>query len=178
MGWMFKTSQGGFKQLVEERTKGWETETSTVKCIAKQFKGNVRFKGNLWTVWEHTDKQTGHAKRFIVLFLMECRGGCWGYKDVDECMGPCEVNCPLAYLDLVKDHPPGNEYAQAWREKVRQYHAEQVKPAKGKWFQLRKNSWGLEKCLVTSVRPLTGQTPGGASFKLKRSLLLREIEAK
>lgn len=43
----------------------------------------------------------------------------WGYKDLDESCGPCEVNCPLSYLDKVS---PATGHAVAWRERVRAHH--------------------------------------------------------
>ena len=45
----------------------------------------------------------------------------WGYKGISEDMGPNEVDCPLHFLD--KASPPTCEYARAWREDVRAYHA-------------------------------------------------------
>lgn len=49
------------------------------------------------------------------------RGSDWGYKDMDESMGPVEVDCPLRLID--KAGPPPNDWARDWREKVRAYHA-------------------------------------------------------
>ena len=44
-------------------------------------------------------------------------GYVFGYKDMDETMGPCEAECPPAILDLLT--PNTNEYALAWRERCR-----------------------------------------------------------
>lgn len=44
----------------------------------------------------------------------------WGYKDMTEEMGPCEVDCPLSILALATTPAPNN-HAHIWREKVRQY---------------------------------------------------------
>jgi hypothetical protein len=44
------------------------------------------------------------------------------YKDMDETMGPNIDNCPLRILDALADHPPGNEYAAAWRARCRAKH--------------------------------------------------------
>jgi hypothetical protein len=41
----------------------------------------------------------------------------WGYKDMDESMGPCDTDCPLRLLD--KAGPPPNDWAKDWRDKVR-----------------------------------------------------------
>ena len=40
-------------------------------------------------------------------------GYVFGYKDMDETMGPCEASCPQAILDLLT--PTENERALAWR---------------------------------------------------------------
>jgi hypothetical protein len=76
--------------------------------------------GCLWVVWEH--KSTDRSARFIGLYLLESRLGFgWGYKALEESMGPSKVNCPLQFLEIVPiaDSP----YAEAWRNKVREYHA-------------------------------------------------------
>ncbi len=72
-------------------------------------------------------------------FAVVCltRGGYnrpFGYKDMDEGMGPCESQCPMRILDKLTplDHPAwkGNtEYARAWRERCYNYHA--ARKAKG-----------------------------------------------
>lgn len=43
----------------------------------------------------------------------------WGYKDICEEMGPCEVNCPIGFLSLASE-PRG--YAVEWRKRVVEYH--------------------------------------------------------
>jgi hypothetical protein len=73
----------------------------------------------------------------VILFRNPKSG--FGYKDLDESMGPCEVACPLRILNKlspIEDMPGGlatHEYADQWRENVRLYHrarAEQTKVAK------------------------------------------------
>lgn len=177
MGWTYRTIAGGFKELLVERCKGWEYERedgskTVVKCLAHCFKGVPTHKGNLWKVFEVTVTKDGalvKQERFIALDLLECRGGCWGYKDIDESMGPCEVNCPLSYLNLAGGDPEG--YAKEWRERVRAFHAEKVKPQVGRWYSLRGNSLGIEKMQITATRPLAGITDTGVRHKLKANIL-------
>lgn len=45
----------------------------------------------------------------------------FGYKDMDEGMGPCEAKCPASILDLLG--PPRNDYAAQWRERCRAWNA-------------------------------------------------------
>ncbi len=121
MGWMFGWSSR--KDLVDHVTATFENDQRRISVIKKFYSGN-----NLWTVWERQSKVAPTDKeRFIVVFLIlggnNCTGGQghgWGYKDVSEDMGPCEVTCPLSFLDMVPD--PGG-YATAWRERVRKHWA-------------------------------------------------------
>lgn len=45
----------------------------------------------------------------------------FGFKDMDEGMGPCEAKCPTSILDLLG--PPRNEYAAEWRRRCRAWNA-------------------------------------------------------
>ena len=53
----------------------------------------------------------------IGVFLLSKAGGDWGYKPMDESVGPFYWNCPLAYLNEVPD--PREGYSTKWRENVR-----------------------------------------------------------
>lgn len=109
---------------------GWDSKKDVVEHLKRQVGerlvraavvGRV-----LWTV-EKTDLPPGS---FIGCYLLDGGRGPgisdprWGYKDICESMGPAEVTCPLAYLEMVP--PPGGEYAAGWRERVRRYHAERA----------------------------------------------------
>jgi hypothetical protein len=72
---------------------------------------------HVWTLYE-----TKSGERFINLDLLAGNARSeWGYKDMSEDMGPCYYDCPLELLEAATE--PVNEYARAWREKVRAYHA-------------------------------------------------------
>ena len=96
-----------------------------VSTLKKCYKGSP-FKGTLWAVKEHTieNKSDGvivHRELFIACYLLQCSnyGGSreWGYKGMGEGDGPCEVNCPLSYLEMVPQFD--NKHAGPWREKDR-----------------------------------------------------------
>lgn len=114
-GWYTRSS------LIEHLTKTTDSENFTFETLAKCFIGN-----NMWAVMQRTNKREispdKRVVKFIVLFLIR-RGGReeWGYKDVSEDMGPCEVNCPLKYLDMAPEGALDSEYATEWRESVRAY---------------------------------------------------------
>ena len=104
-------------------------------------------------------------ERFIACYLLQKFGpGEWGYKDMEESMGPAEVSCPIAYLKMVPD--PGG-YATEWRAKVRADFARRHRKLRvGERVAL------VEGCrppslVLTSLRPLRG-THGGQTYRLKR----------
>ena len=47
----------------------------------------------------------------------DAEGYIFGYKDMDETMGPCESECPTAILDLLT--PTDGEHAVTWRARCR-----------------------------------------------------------
>lgn len=53
---------------------------------------------------------------FIALFLLSQSDGCWGYKDMDESMGPIYYNVPKKVLKAVPNPPC--ESAARWRAAV------------------------------------------------------------
>lgn len=57
-----------------------------------------------------------HSYIFGAVFLTEISGG-WGYKDIDETMGPVESHAPAAILDLLS--PTTDQWALDWRERCR-----------------------------------------------------------
>src|SRR5260370_40621778 len=86
--------------------------------IAHKTVGNC-----LWVVFEHNSED--RAARFIGLYLLEKqRGYGWGYKPMDERMGPCELSCPLQFLDITP--LPASPYPEAWRAKVHADHAAEI----------------------------------------------------
>lgn len=64
----------------------------------------------------------------------------FGYKEMDETMGPCECAAPLRLLDGLTE--PDGEYARNWRERVRAYHRDRAafqkaKPRPGQVIELK-----------------------------------------
>lgn len=104
MGWSYgwDSKEALVRHLMEEQ--------SSWNVVSKSLVGN-----HLWAVLELKEPREGLAPRFIFLALLACDKGEWGYKDMEESMGPCETDCPLKYLDMVPD--PGG-YATEWRAKV------------------------------------------------------------
>ena len=58
---------------------------------------------------------------FAVVFLTSRKHGAWGYKDMDESMGPNESRCPARVLDMLSPLKPGRDgYAADWRARCRE----------------------------------------------------------
>lgn len=119
MGWLYGWNSR--KELAEHLLRG-----NGVVTIKNAWKGN-----NLWAVQEYQNKGDARLTRFVALYL--CRGRAdsrdgWGYKDIDESMGPSETSCPLSFIEMVEEHEKANGYepvgyAAEWRDRVREIHA-------------------------------------------------------
>ena len=117
MGWLFRIGTTR-KGVIEERTRTWEREGVQTTCLAYCYRGNP-YSGVLWTVWERNGPGV-ESERWIGCDLLKYdRNDHWGYKDMDESVGPFYYSCPLGYLDKVPvvTNP-------VWRDCVRSYHAE------------------------------------------------------
>ena len=102
MGWLFGWNTR--KQLVDHLCYGNGVET-----LKRKFVGN-----NMWAV-----QRTKEGVVFACLYLMQGgRNKDWGYKDVDETMGPYQHDFPVSWLDLLS--PCDSEYSISWRKKVRE----------------------------------------------------------
>ena len=125
MGWTF-TSGASRKDIIEEVSQTWLSETIKSECIAKCTRGNV-----LWQVWQVSRKdESGDtftpSVRWIGCVLMQNGGrDGWGAKEMSETMGPCYYTIPQGYLDMV----PCPEGGEGWRIKVaaKQADANRVK---------------------------------------------------
>ena len=107
MGWTH-TRGAGKKEIKEEIRAGF---TGEWKLIADRIVGN-----HFWTVAKSPNQGT-----MIVLFLLrKNRGFGWGYKDMEESMGPYYFSCPKKYLDMVPLEVYGGN--ASWREQVAEHH--------------------------------------------------------
>ena len=107
MGWYY-TVGGSRKEIIAELTAEQSRPNGGYfKTIRKCTSGNT-----LWTV--HESKVGDEIQTWIGCYLLANGGNHegWGYKPMDESMGPYYFTCPLAYLDLA---PVVNE---EWRKEV------------------------------------------------------------
>ncbi|WP_447859728.1 hypothetical protein [Nitrospira calida] len=148
MGWSF-TVGASRSDIIQERTRSWSNGAVKAVCLRHAVRGNV-----LWTVWEQTFAD-GRTERFIGCDVLHKAEDGWGYKGMEELMGPCYHTCPLEYLDLV---PPANE---SWREKVRTYHARRQAQHQlsrslsiGDRVRLHPNTARIDEAEIVSLKPL------------------------
>lgn len=105
---------------------GWTgtyTREDAVTVVRQEIEsgGQCRVLANRGAKWWLVEVvKTG--ERFALVALVRRRGPELLTKLVEENMGPHECGYPLAWLDRLS--PTDNEYALAWRERVRQHHAE------------------------------------------------------
>ena len=117
MGWLFcePTRDALVKQLLRD------CETDHTTLVDHAVHGN-----ELYAVLRRKD--TG--LRFIVVILMQGTRGAyhgvyrWGYKDMDESMGPYAYNCPER---LLAQSDCQHESSVAWREHCREVRAARTK---------------------------------------------------
>jgi len=145
MGWLFGHSTK--KELVEHLLK---QHGEHVELIDHSLTGN-----KLWLLFNHKVEPFG---RFIVLCLLQgmrstgydpCR---WGYKDIDETMGPYETGCPERLLAQSTSQEPN---AVAWRAKCREARAK--KTSRAKWLKTLKPGdkvrWGGKEIITLDSSP-------------------------
>jgi hypothetical protein len=115
-----------------------------------------------------TRKSDGEKSRYIILFKLQGqRGYGWGYKDIEECMGPYEHDCPLAFLDMVPE-PVRPEGYHDWRAEVRKYHARRnQKLAIGQAVKLTNG----EIVTITSLKPLLARDTNYKQWRIPRRML-------
>jgi len=125
MGWLFMGEMTTRKAMIAHRIAPYEwVNPDGTKCsqttLAHTFKGSP-FAGVLYYVRETRIGEK--TERFIAVDLLRYSktdfAGCWGYKDMEESMGPCYHGCPLKYLGMVPC--PDSQYAREWRETVKRY---------------------------------------------------------
>jgi hypothetical protein len=165
MGWLYTEGQTR-RQLIDNLTREWETADRKGSTYKRYCSGNT-----LFTVTEIVNKHSGEIMRYIGVYLLQREQNYgWGYKDMDESMGPYQYGCPLSFFDLVPD--PGG-YATEWRKRNRENHArrfqklelhQRVKLTNGQWYK------------IVSLRPLRATDEVGCTYRVPRRMLTTEKE--
>jgi hypothetical protein len=120
MGWLYKSSLDGFKTPTEylDHQFTFDREERSYRVLRSSLVQMRRY----YDAVERVEKLSGERSVSAVVCLVnyntrEKEGYIFGYKDMDESMGPCDHDCPAAILDLLT--PTDSEWANAWRQKCR-----------------------------------------------------------
>lgn len=170
MGWTFPYDTAHRSELIRERVqpRNWTNDNgSTVQRTALKhcYKGGMR-SGVLYIVWEQTiTPKDGNATtmRFIEVDLLQYHrskdsGTSWGYKDMDCCCGPCQLSCPVSYLDLCPPHT--TQFCKGWHDKVRALASakkdsrEKLKGLKPGYLVALVDGLKIKSGTIRTIRPL------------------------
>ena len=103
-----------------DRVYAGENERTIWKVLKSAMNGSTYY-----AAVERTDKETGESYVFGAVCLTSVDNSNYhenfGYKDMDESMGPAQSKCPNSILDLLSETE--NEWALAWRKRCREYNA-------------------------------------------------------
>lgn len=119
MGWLYMQSLGGHsgpRQYLDAQFTYERPERRM--CVLRSSLVKMR---TYYAAVEIVPTE-GDREVFAVICLVRYNpraadGYIFGYKDMDETMGPCEADCPVAILDLLT--PTDREHAIAWRKRCR-----------------------------------------------------------
>lgn len=170
MGWTH-TSRPSWQtpsQFIREHFS-WESERHTNKVIETSVKLTEAY-----AAVERIDKATGERTVWALVLLIHHMPRSYynfGYKDMDETMGPYYFNCPAKILDLLT--PIDNDYANTWRAKCREALARKKKMPAGTIirFDAELGHWGTDFVKVKHSRKNVFQSKlTGSYVRLTRSL--------
>lgn len=126
MGWLYmpRSSMGGHPsakayldaQFTYERPRE-DGSSHGLKVLASVCPGNRIYYAATQVI---TDGKPGEVFAIVCLVRWNPRdkeGFVFGYKDMEESMGPHEADCPARILDLLT--PTDKEYALDWRQRCR-----------------------------------------------------------
>lgn len=128
MGWLIYNHTPASNRDEIARLCTWESEAG------RGYPVHISQKGYIWYAAVRVEPKEGRlpsghdatgdyetdaagSYTFAAVFLTTRQGGGWGYKDMDETMGPNEAQAPLKLLDLLS--PTTSEWALKWRQKCR-----------------------------------------------------------
>jgi hypothetical protein len=95
--------------------QNWKSKDQVVEMIMEGRKGPsaMAWEGGTWVHWSVATLRDGNE--IICCYLIEPSAQGWGYKGMDECMGPYYYSCPLEFLERTDGSPYKNE---KWRLEV------------------------------------------------------------
>jgi hypothetical protein len=120
MGWLYKSSLDGFKTPTEylDHQFTFDRRERSFRVLRSALVQMRRY----YAAVERVEKASGERSVSAVVCLVaynqrDKEGYIFGYKDMDETMGPCEHDCPAFILDLLT--PIDSKWANDWRQACR-----------------------------------------------------------
>lgn len=121
MGWLYMQSLDGYSGPRQDLDAQFTCQRGdvTMKVLRSAL---VRMR-TYYAALEYARLATGERSVVGIVCLVrynprDHEGYIFGYKDMEESMGPCESECPERILDLLT--PTDNQYAIEWRARCRQ----------------------------------------------------------
>lgn len=116
MGWLFMESTGRFtdpKEYLDDQFT-FRSERQEARVLRSAVVGQTYYAA---VELVRADQAEVVALVCLLQYDSSRPTGSWGYKDMDEAMGPNEASCPVEILELLT--PTTVSYAVSWREKCR-----------------------------------------------------------
>lgn len=169
MGWYY-THGATRKDVIAELTPA---EVSGPEGLFRTLRHCCR--GNTLYALHETVKTDGSSTKWLSVYLLQHSNSGWGYKPIEESMGPYHYDCPLSYLDEAT--APVSEIAADWREKVRLFAAQKAKqnakrPAVGEvWSCKGETCKRIRIAKVEGRRIEAFNLTGGGYYRIPKKLL-------
>jgi hypothetical protein len=122
MGWLYQRDpvENPLGYLMAKYN--YDCDTHTLQTLDGARAGNT-----VYLAVKSTDKTTGRSFVFAaVILISNTKKNGFGYKDMDEAMGPCECDCPQRIMRLLSSLAdlPNPSYTADWRARVAARHNE------------------------------------------------------
>lgn len=120
MGWLYMYEPREGRKAYLDNQMTWTRESLTGDLVKSRVldSGIVRFRTYYAAVEQVIDNDPSTRTVFAVVCLLSTRPHDrlqFGYKDMDETMGPCESECPERILKLLTS--TDSKWANAWRKR-------------------------------------------------------------
>lgn len=143
MGWTFQEKPRDVRGELD-RSLTWTNEDGARRVLDSAIVNRTEYYAAVEWIRADGSREVWCAV-FLLKFHPKARDGLtFGYKDMEESMGPYAWRCPLRILSLLTE--TDNPHALGWRAKCREYHARrQALPKLAEGMRLRV----LNECVPT-----------------------------
>lgn len=165
MGWLF--GERTRAELIERlrRTERYAPHNTLLESTVRGSRHWYLCKHESGLVW-------------IGLDLLAGRGNQWGYKDMDESVGPCYYDCPISYVNR---STASSGCSMGWKQSVRDYHAKkaaQPRAEAGLLVELDDTSYKLVRPHLPRKGWIVSRVNDGVEFRMNSRQLCRALRDK